>query len=156
MGDLFQDFLGTVPPNMQPVVLEINEFLTQKGCKCKIKEAKSGHVVSYTRQHTGKSLLNYVFRKSGVKIRIYASHVSEYEAFLDTLSDDLKKGIQKAGDCKKLNGQNCSLSCLGGCEFNMDGVVYKKCKNTAFMFDFNEKNTDFIYAFLKNEMEINE
>ena len=38
----------------------------------------------------------------------------------------------------------------------MDGVVYKKCKNTAFMFDFNEKNTDFIYAFLKNEMEINE
>ena len=156
MGDLFEDFLGAVPPEMQPIVLEINDFLTQKGCKREIKEAKNGHAVSYKRQDTGKSLLNYVFRKSGVKIRIYASQVSEYEAFLDTLSDELKKGIQKAGDCKKLNGQNCSPSCLGGYEFKMDGVVYKKCKNTAFMFDFNEKNTDFIYVFLKNEVGTNE
>ena len=63
MGDLFEDFLGAVPPEMQPIVLEINDFLTQKGCKREIKEAKNGHVVSYKRQENETEVYNRLFNK---------------------------------------------------------------------------------------------
>ena len=152
MEELFRRFLEQVPVNMQPVVLEINSFLSEKGCKCEIKEAKRGFVTSYTRSDSTKKLLNFVFRKNGVKIRIYGAHADQYESFLEGLPEEMKKEMHKAGDCKKLNDQKCSPTCPGGYRFMMDGELFMKCKNTAFMFDLNEENTPFIYKFLENEV----
>ena len=78
------------------------------------------------------TLLNYVFRKTGVKVRIYAAGIGEYSGILSDFPDHMKKDIIKAGDCKKLSGLKCTPTCTGGYAFRMDDTDYKKCKNMAF------------------------
>ena len=69
-----------------------------------IKSAKSGFVTSYNSPKNGKALLNYVFRKTGVKMRIYAAGIGEYTEILADFPDNMKKDIVNAGECKELNG----------------------------------------------------
>ena len=67
-----------------------------------IKSAKSGFVTYYTSPATGKALLNYVFRKTGVKMRIYAQSIGEHSDVLSDLPENMKADIKKAGDCKNM------------------------------------------------------
>ena len=83
MDEKFMLFLNDVPTDMQDFVLNIDNFLLEKKCKREIKTAKSGFVTSYIKSNTGKTLLNYVFRKTGVKMRIYASGVNNYVVILN-------------------------------------------------------------------------
>lgn len=152
MDELFMQFLNDVAFENRSFVIELDNYLTEKGCKRTIKTAKSGFVTSYSTPKSGKTLLNYVFRKSGVKIRIYAQNIGSYSAILSDFSAEMKKDIIKAGDCKKLNGLKCSPTCMGGYAFIMDGFEYKKCKNMAFFHTIKEENYSFITKLIHSEL----
>ncbi len=94
--------LDDIPAECQGYVLEPDKYLTENGCKRTIKSAKSGFVTSYSSIKMGRALLNYVFRKTGVKMRIYAQNIGEYDYILTDFPDNMKKDIVKAGDCLPL------------------------------------------------------
>ena len=153
MDEKFNLFLNEIPFECQDFVLELDEYLTKKGSKRTVKTAKSGFVASYSHPKNDKALLNYVFRKTGVKIRIYAAGVAGYSDILADFPDNMKKDIIKAGDCKKLNGLNCSPTCTGGYSFPMDGVVYKKCKNMAFFHSLEKRNFAAVRKLVESEID---
>ena len=149
----FEDFLETVGEDERGFVCEINDLLTENGCAVKIKPAKSGFVVSYLRDDK-RTLMNFVMRKSGVQARIYAVHAGEYGDLLDTLPDKMKARIRKANDCRKLNGTGDDPKCPGGYRFTMDGEVFQKCRNNAFLIPVNEESYPFIIKILKKELGV--
>jgi len=153
MNEKFTLFLNEVPPNLQEFVLELDDYLLGKECKRKIEPAKNGYVTTYMLPGSGKSLLNYVFRKTGIKIRIYAAGISAYDAILNDFPDKMKKEIIKSGDCKKLVGGTCSPICPAGYTFIMDGVEYKKCRSMAFLHKIDEESADYILKLIKPELE---
>ncbi len=70
MDEKFEEFLASVDSKNQGFVKELNDYLTQNNCKCDIKSAKSGFVVSsmfsairkkhWQRLFSGKPELNCV------------------------------------------------------------------------------------------------
>lgn len=152
MDDNFMLFLNDIPAHLQGFVLELDDYLLKKESKRNIKSAKSGFVASYINPATEKTLLNYVFRKTGVKMRIYAAGVGGYDAILNDFPEKMKKEIIKASDCKKLIGEICSPTCPAGYTFTMDGEEYKKCRSMAFFHDLDEESADYILKLLKAEL----
>lgn len=150
----FKEFLETVEESNRDFVSELNDFLLENGCECKLKTAKSGFVVSYIRGDNKKTLLNFVMRKSGTQARIYAVHSGEYGDFLDTLPEKVKSKAKKSPDCRKLNGTGDDPHCTGGYEFTMDGEIYRKCRNNAFLIPLSEENNPFIRQFLEKELNL--
>ena len=153
VDEMFIHFLQDIPAEYQRFVLELDEYLTVQGSKRTIKAAKSGFVTSYSSPASGRALLNYVFRKSGVKMRIYAEHMGEHPNVLNCLPDNMKSDIKKAGDCKKLTGFACTPTCPGGYTFVMDGEEYRKCKNMAFFHSLTAGNMEHILKLIKAEIE---
>lgn len=150
----FKDFLETVEESNRGFVSQFHDFLLENGCECKIKTAKSGFVVSYLRGDSKKTLLNFVMRKSGTQARIYAAHSGEYGDFLDTLPEKVKNKAKTSTDCRKLNGTGEDPHCTGGYEFTMDGEVYRKCRNNAFLMPLSEENNPYIREFLERELKL--
>lgn len=149
----FEDFLQSVGESNRAFVAELHGFLTKNGCKCDIKEAKSGFVVSYIKSK--KTLMNYVQRKTGTKARIYAANIGSYQEILNTLPPKIKADIIKAPPCKRLlDPTACNPKCSMGYTFIMDGEEYKKCRNSAFMFALSEENNTFIRKFLEKELAL--
>lgn len=157
MAITYDDFLGTVEENNRAFVDDMHSLFMDYGCTLEIKEAKQGYVVTYTYKQDKKkvSLMNYVFRKSGMMVRIYARHIGIYQSVLDSLPKDMKKSVIKAGDCKRLTGiSECSPSCTAGYDFMMEGVNYKKCKNSSFFWKVEPKSMEHIRTMLKNELSL--
>lgn len=88
-----------------------------------------------------------------MKMRIYAEHIGEHPEVLNDFPTSMKDDIIKAGDCKKLNGLNCSPTCAAGYTFVMDGVEYRKCKNMAFFHSMAAENLAYILKLIKSEVE---
>lgn len=153
MDEMFLHFLQDIPSEYHSFVLELDEFLIARGSKRTIKAAKSGFVTSYSSPISGRALLNYVFRKSGVKLRIYAEHIGEHPEVLDGLPDNMKSDIRKAGDCKKLTGLTCTPTCTAGYTFVMDGQEYRKCTNMAFFHSLTAGNMEHIRKLIQAEIE---
>lgn len=153
MDEKFNLFLTTVDERFRGLAEQINVYLTDKGCKCDIKTSKSGYVVSYIL--SGKrSVASFIFRKKGMKLRIYPEHIRKYQDFLNTLPENMKKEIKKASVCKRLiNPNDCNPKCIMGYTFEMDGEQYRKCRYMAFQPTLSEENNPFIMRFLKNEFE---
>lgn len=155
MKEAFGQFIESVGEENREFVLKLNDYLLENNCKCDIKTSKSGYVVSYILCETKRTLVNFVFRKSGVKIRIYADHVAEYQEFLDELPDKMKKEIKKASVCKRLlNPDDCNPKCAMGYSFVLEGLPYQKCRYMAFMPTLNEQNNPYIKGFLERELSI--
>ncbi|TLC98389.1 hypothetical protein DSM106044_04905 [Robinsoniella peoriensis] len=64
----FNEFLMAVTPEHQAFVEKLNNKLIEQGCDLVIKEVKSGYTASY--QLKKKTVMNWVFRKSGILARI--------------------------------------------------------------------------------------
>lgn len=128
--------------------------MTEIGCKCDIRTAKSGYVVSYVL--SGKrTLAAFVSRKTGMKLRIYPEHIQKYQSFLDTLPEKMKKEIKRASACKRLiNPDDCNPKCVMGYTFEMDGEQYRKCRYMAFQPTLSKENNPYIKQFLKNELSM--
>lgn len=148
----FEDFLAAVHNENKAFVTQLNDVFIRHGCKIDVKEAKSGFMVAYT--YNKKSVINYVFRKSGTVVRIYANHIKEYMAFLDTLPSSMVDTIKKAPVCKRLmNPDACNPKCAQGYDFLLKGENFKKCRNNAFMFILNDENNPYIKAIIEKELK---
>lgn len=153
MDEKFNLFMETVDERFRDFVSQINQYLTENGCKCDVKTAKSGYVVSYVQSSNKRTLATFVSRKTGMKLRIYPEHIREYQGFLDTLPDKVKKEIKKASACKRLlNPDDCNPKCVMGYTFEMDGEQYQKCRYMAFQPTLSEENNPFILRFLEKEL----
>ena len=149
----FEEFIINVSEENKEFITEIHNKLINQGCKIEVKSAKSGYVVSYI--FNKKTVLNYVFRKSGLLVRIYATNVNQYMSFLDSLPVEMVKQIKKSTDCKRLIDKSlCNQKCAMGYDFLINNEIYQKCKNNAFMFQINNENNQFIKKFLMEEMQI--
>ncbi len=153
MEEKFDSFMETVDGRFHGFVNQINEYLTENGCKCDIKLQKSGYVVSYTLKSGKKTLATFVSRKTGMKLRIYPEHIQQYQSFLDTLPGKVKREIKKASVCKRLiNSDDCNPKCVMGYTFVLDGEQYQKCRYMAFQPALSEENNPYIKQFLEEEL----
>lgn len=149
----FQDFIAAVDENCVDFVTEMHQQLIDAGCLLEVKEAKSGYVVSYLLNK--KTVVNYVFRKKGLIVRVYANHVGDYMEFLDTLPISMVKGMKDAPDCKRLlNPTACNPKCAMGYDYLLGGERFQKCRYSAFMFLINEESIPFVKDFLRHETEL--
>lgn len=148
----FEDFIVTVDNEYRDFVNDLHHTLISCGCVLEVKEAKSGYLASY--QHNKKAVANYVFRKKGLIVRIYANHLGSYMKFLDTLPDGMLQTIKAAPVCKRLiNPDACNSKCAMGYDFLICEEHLQKCRNNAFMFLVCEDYNPFIKTFLENEIE---
>lgn len=148
----FDDFLMTVEPDNLGFVISLHEYLLQNGCTINILSAKSGYVVSY--YYSKKVIANYVFRKKGLLIRIYAENIGSYGGFLDGLPEEMIKAIEKASACKRLlDPLKCNSRCPMGYVFTLKGEDYKKCRYGCFMFQVNAESEPYIKTFLEKELK---
>lgn len=156
MAKTFEDFKESVAIDDRAFVDEVNTLFVKNDCRTEVKEAKSGYVATYYYMRDKKKIpvMNYVFRKDGMKTRIYARHIAYFQSFLDTLPEGMKKDVRKSNICKKISGiSECSPTCKGGYEFVMDGETHKKCKNMAFFWSVCEENNASILQFLEHELK---
>ncbi len=153
MEEKFTFFLQTVDGRFTDFVMEINNYLTEKGCKCDVKSSKTGYLVSYILTSNKRTLASFVTRKTGMKLRIYPEHISEYQSYLDTLPMKIKQDIRKSSVCKRLiNPEDCNPKCVMGYTFTMDGENYIKCRYMAFMPTLSDENNSYIKQFLEHEL----
>lgn len=146
MEDKYKLFLDCADKRWIDFINAVNTYLMEAGCKCDIKEAKSGYAVSY--KLNKKALVNFVHRKTGIKIRIYAKNIAKYQDFLNTLPKKMKEDIKKSSDCK-----SCSSKCEEGYNFILDGGQYKKCKYAVCFLPLSEENNPYIMELIKNEIK---
>ena len=153
MEDKFKLFLECIDESNKKFVQELNDFLIKNNCKCEIKSAKSGYLVSYVIKNSKRTLATFVMRKSGVKLRIYPENINKYQDFLNTLPNKMKKDIKKASICKRLvNPDDCNPKCVMGYDFILDDEPYKKCRYMAFMPILSNENNLYIKQFLEQEL----
>jgi len=150
MAITFEDFLMAVPEEHQSFVSGLHERLTDQGCNIVIKEAKRGYAVSYKWEN--KTIMNWVFRKSGVLARIYGDHVGKYETAVVELPPDMQAKMTNARDCKKLFDQECSDTCVAGLVYNLNGETYKKCRNDGMFFLLSDETALHIQKLVFSEL----
>ena len=148
----FEDFLMDVNPAYHEFVTSTHGFLLENGCSVKMDMAKNGYLVSYSDK--GKRVIaNFVFRKSGLVIRIYGDNAHLYNDFMETLPDGMIKAIEKAPVCKRLMDiTKCNSRCRMGYSFMLKGARHHKCQYNSFMFVVNVENIPAISGFLKKEL----
>ena len=145
----FTEYQDLLPMEILETVQSIHAELSKMGFTEDIKEAKSGPILSYIKDK--KVLLNYVYRKSGIKVRLYAAGIAAYEDCLAVLPGSMKTELKKAADCKKLNGLPCTPTCPGGYTYTLDGELLKKCRSTAFLMTLNQKTAGYIQTLILRE-----
>ena len=147
----YEDFLFDVHPAHQGMVNELNDELMKRGCVRKIEMAKSGYLVSYS---DGKrALLNYVFRKSGLVMRIYADHLAEYSELLPALPEAMRKKIAKAPACRRLlDPAKCNQRCPLGYTFELDGELHKKCRYNCFLLPVDDVSAPHLRELVGREL----
>ena len=120
----FEDFLLDVNPENLGFIHDTHELMLQNNCTYKIEAAKSGYVFSYILPKTKKVIANYVFRKTGMIIRIYGDNVSKYADILNTLPAGMVEAIEKAPVCKRLvDPAKCNSRCPLGYVFDLNGKM---------------------------------
>ena len=131
----------------------LHEFMTENNCKTEIKEAANGHVVSYVHKPSKRTVANYVFRKKGLMMRIYADNVPSYEEALANWPESMKAAVKKAGPCKRfLNPTECNSRCPLGFDFILDGERQQKCRYGGFMFFLDDETKPFLKEMTEREM----
>lgn len=70
--ELYEAFLTRVEPEHRAFAAELHELFVNNGCTVEIKPTSSGFLVSYKFASTKKAVANFVFRKSGLLLRLYA------------------------------------------------------------------------------------
>lgn len=151
--DSFNEFLSTVAPQHQAFVEKLNNKLIEQGCDLVIKVAKSGYTASY--QLAKKTVMNWVFRKSGVMARIYGDNAGEYEDIIASLPADMQKKMTASRDCKRLIDPNaCSPTCVKGFVYALNGEGYKKCRNDGMFFLLTTETAEYIAQLVCAEVAV--
>ena len=150
----FDLFVDRVDPRYQSHVSEIHSELMKRGCRLEMKTAKSGFVVSYIRKDTKRTLATFVQRKSGIKLRVFADHIAEFQELLNAFPSRMKTEIRKASVCKRLLDPNdCNPRYRMGYTFVMEREQYQKCRYMAFLLTLNEESHPYILQLLHKELD---
>lgn len=149
----FKEFLSAVAPEYRAFVEELNDELMEQGCNLIIKEAKSGYTASY--QLEKKTVMNWVFRKSGVLARIYGDNAGRYEDIIASLPADMQKKMTASRDCKRLIDPNaCSDTCVKGFIYTLNGNTHKKCRNDGMFFPLTNETAEHIARLVCAEVAV--
>ncbi len=148
----FESFLLEVDKEYHDFVGKVNQILLDEGHKHKIELKASGYFVSYIHPKTKRSILNFLFRKKGLLIRIYADNCSKYPEFINTIPESMEKEIIKASVCKRLiDPQTCNPKCVTGYDFHIGNNRYQKCRNSSFQFEVNNNSIPILLDFIIHE-----
>lgn len=149
----YEDFVAAVAPATQPALAELDGLMRGGGCEVGIEPAKSGYVVSYRHPAGGRVLANFVFRKKGLVIRIYADNILKYMEILEGLPTAMRRKLAKAPLCRRLvNPSLCTPHCPKGYEFILEGESHQKCRYNCFMFLLEPEATPAIRGLLEAEL----
>ena len=96
----------------------------------------------------------FVQRKSGIKLRVFADHIAEFQELLNAFPRRMKTEIRKASVCKRLLDPNdCNPRCRMGYTFVMEREQYQKCRYMAFLLTLNEESHPYILQLLHKELD---
>ena len=148
----FEDFLTEASPDYREFVARMHESLLHDGYKVRIESKASGFFVSYSHPETKRSILNFLFRKNGLHVRIYADNSNKYADFINCLPENMEKAIAKAPICKRqINPADCNPKCITGYDFFVRENRYQKCRYSCFQFLINAESVPVISEFVENE-----
>lgn len=151
----FEVFLEDVDPSLRGFVGSLHEFFIGSGYDFDIKQAAKSFVLSYTDKKLKHTVMNYVFRKSGLIARLYTDNINGYMDVLQGLPDAIKKQITAAPVCKRLiDPGDCNPRCKKGFSFVLDGEFYQKCRYNAFMIPVTTDSMPFIQMAMENETKL--
>ena len=149
-----EQFIEVVDANYQPFVQDLHNYLTDIGCKVTIEEKKSGFFASYKHAKLKKSIVNLLFRKAGLLVRIYGENAYKYSDFMNTLPEEMLQSIEEATVCKRLiNPDDCSPTCPKGYDFVIGSKRFQICRYGGFQFLVTNKNKPYIKSFIENELK---
>ena len=149
----FNEFLLAVAPERRVFVEKLNDKLLEQGCELVIKEVKSGYTATY--QMEKKTVMNWVFRKSGILARIYGDNAGKYEDTIASLPADMQKKMITSRDCKRLIDPNaCSDTCVKGFIYALNGVTHKKCRNDGMFFLLTNETAEHIAELVCAEVNV--
>ena len=147
----FNQFLEAVASEHQTFIENLHNYLLEQGCKVTFEEKKNGYLASFKYGKPPKSVLNFLFRKHGMLIRIYGENVNKYEDFLNTLPAEMVESIAKSGECKRITNNTCSPKCTGY-DFMISGSRFQKCRYNCFEFLVSVQKNPYIELFIKHEL----
>ena len=149
----FKEFLSAVAPEYQSFVEKLNNKLIEQGCDLVIKKAKGGYAASY--QLEKKTVMNWVFRKSGVLARIYGDNAGKYEEIIASLPAEMQKKMTASRDCKRLiEPTACSDTCVKGFVYTLNGDTHKKCRNDGMFFLLTNETAEHIARLVCAEVTV--
>ena len=148
----FENFLADVSPEYREFAEGINAALLGEGYKYRIESKANGFLVSYSHPKTKRSILNFLFRKKGLYVRLYADHLAAYAGLLDRLPESMEKAIVKAPVCKRLiNPEDCNPRCPMGYDFMIRGSRYQKCRYNCFLLEVTPESLPVLEEFIEEE-----
>ena len=148
----FEDFIIEVDPQYQDFARKVHEYLLQNDCKLKMTSAKNGYVVSYQYGKKKRVLMNFVFRKSGLVTRIYADHIGQYAETLGSVTEKMKRTVEKAPVCKRFEDPTSCNSKCSGYVFHLGSIQHQKCRYNCFLFEVNDESIPFIRTLIEKEL----
>ncbi len=151
----FESFLENVSADNLGFVRDMHAYMEANNCAYKIEPAKSGgYVFSYLLPKTKKVIINYVFRKKGMLVRVYADNLPKYADLLEALPEPLIKSIEAAPICRRLHDPTkCNARCPMGYSFTLRGNSYKNCRYNCFLLDVTPESHSALRGFIEKEME---
>jgi len=150
----FSAFVEAAGVEHTDFINSFHEYMTEQDCKAEIKEAANGYVVSYVHKPSKRTVANYVFRKEGLIMRMYADNVASYMEILEKWPDSMKEKVQKAGTCKRtLNPEECNARCIGSFDFILDGERRQPCRYNGLMFVLNDETKPYVRGMMEREIE---
>ena len=149
----FEDFLMSVDDEQRDFVLAVNEKLMQEGCKVKISSSKTSiFTVKYTQGRKG--ILNFVLRKKGLTVSIYARNFEKYPDVLNGLHNSVITQIANAPPCKNLVGpKKCSWADCVGYSIPIGEDIHQKCSYQCFHFNIDAESTPSLMELLNSELK---
>ena len=148
----FEDFLSEVGADDREFVCKIHESLLHDDYRIKIECKASGLFVSYSHTKSKRSIVNFLFRKNGLFVRVYADHLGKYADFLNILPERMEKEIRKAPVCKRLiNPEDCNPKCITGYDFSIRDSRYQRCRYMCFQFAIHREAIPVLSKFIENE-----
>ncbi len=150
----FEAFLEAAGPQHVAFIRALHNDMLSWGCTVGVKSAALGYVVSYVHKASKRTVMNYVFRKKGLMMRIYADNVLSYMEVLNGWPINMKFAVRKAGVCKRLaDPEACSSHCLKGFYFCLDDQWLQRCRYGGFMFLLDEETKPHLRDMMAREME---
>lgn len=147
----FNEFLLTVAPEYRVLMEKPGGKLLKQGCEPVIKEVKSGCTTTY--QLEKKTVMSWVFRRTGIWARIYGGNAGKYEEVIAALPTHMQKKVTASCDYKRLIGPDaCSDTCVKDLVCSLNEETQKKCRSDGMPLLLTEETAECITGLICAEV----